>query len=144
MQSFLNWFIGEGGAGWIIGALSIIWGVYKWYSQQQGGHVYCRQVQPSLSALSLASEVRKSIIIYYREEGKKKPIPVDKMSYTLIEITFESSAEALNSINLKFQIVGSRILGLWWQSIPPYLEDRSKKKYFLVNPLPDEQVPTEY
>jgi hypothetical protein len=136
MQSFIDWLIGEAGAAWIIGISGLIFGIYSWYKnkykQDKGRHVICIQRHPSFTHLRLSEEARESVNVEYRGTSQEKPIPIETLGQTIIDIKLESSTEALNMVELKFRLPDARVLRVWWEDAPEYLIDESEIDFYPV------------
>lgn len=66
MESFWDWLIGEAGAGWIIGLLGVMGGVYAWLRRERPGRVIVQEVN-RVRLLDIDASQRNQLAVYYKE-----------------------------------------------------------------------------
>ncbi len=66
MQSFWQWFIGEAGAGWIIGILGVIGGVYAWLRRERPPRIVIQEVK-QISLLDIHPSQSDKIHVGYSD-----------------------------------------------------------------------------
>ena len=71
MQSFWNWLIGEAGAGWIVGILGIIGGIYAWRKRERPPRVVLQEVN-SVNLLDIHPSQAEKLEVYYTPDPERK------------------------------------------------------------------------
>lgn len=90
MQSFWQWFIGEAGAGWIIGILGLIGGIYAWLRRERPPKIVIQEVS-HISLLDVHPSQSNRIHVGYSDTDGS-----------------ESKIESLQQIKLSIYNLGTR------------------------------------
>lgn len=102
MDTFLNWLIGEAGAGWVIGILGTVGGVYVWLNRERAPRVFLQEVD-SVRLLDIHESQRNKLRISYGDEEENSR-HIDSLEQREIVIYNNGTKDILEplSITVKF------------------------------------------
>lgn len=98
MQSFWQWFIGEAGAGWIIGLIGLIGGVYAWLRRERPPKIVVQETR-RISLLDVhPSQAEKIRVSYLDSVGNESRIA--SLQQTELAIYNTGTRDISEAINL--------------------------------------------
>ncbi len=102
MQSFWDWLIGEAGAGWIIGFLGILGGVYAWLKRERPSHVVVQEVKRT-TLLDIHPSQKEKLEVYYTPEPENRET-VQNLVQSQIVIYNTGTRDISEDIRLELEI----------------------------------------
>jgi hypothetical protein len=67
MQEFWQWFIGEAGAGWIVGILGLVGGVYAWLKRERPAQIIIQELE-TLRLMDIHPSQQHKLDIRYKTD----------------------------------------------------------------------------
>lgn len=111
MSSFWDWFIGDAGAAWIVGALSVLLTLYMWQKRERPAKVVV-QVINKISLLNIHSAgVTKLHVFYEDEQGGMNRIQALEQTEIIIYNSGTRDITEPLEVNLRFRFKDKK--GLW-------------------------------
>jgi hypothetical protein len=121
-QKLAGFFTLEAIATYIALLFTVIIWIYQLHKSKQGRHVVCSQIR-RFSHLLLSRQAREWVEVTYIGSDEQKPLKIDTLSQAVIDIKNDSDIDTLNNVKLVFRIPDAKVLRVWWEKAPDYIQD---------------------
>lgn len=112
----------EAVATYIASLFTVAFWIHEALKSKQGRYVVCTQSKP---VSHLSAREREWVKVEFSGDDRRNPVPIDTLSQAIIAIKNASDADTLNDVQLKFRVLGVRVLKAWWEKGPDYLLNQS-------------------
>jgi hypothetical protein len=121
-----RFFTLEAVATYIVALFMLAPWIYRKWKSRQGRHVVCAQTEPEFSHLYLSERAREWVQVKYIGDNQQEPSEIATLSQVVIDIENDSNTDTLNDVKLKFRVPGARVLRVWWEEAPDYVQEHSE------------------
>ena len=104
MNQFFSWLIGEAGAGWIIGIIGVISGIYAWVKRERPPKVIFQEIE-TVSLLDIHPSHRDKLEIYLTSAESKTPI--NQLQQTMLVIYNSGTKDITTPLNVELGVMKS-------------------------------------
>lgn len=120
MESFSRWLLGEAGAGWIIGIIGILGGLYAWTRREKAPKIIVQQVR-SISLLDVHPSQSGSIRVAYLDPTHE-PCGIESLHQTELVVYNTGTKDVVEPIELVITFhrkeatngsIGENEIGFW-------------------------------